>query len=180
MVELPCGHCLSHAAIYGQDGSVWASSETFPEVTDAQIENIVGGFSDPSKLQMEGLKLGDTKYMMVFAEPDVIRGKLGSGKRASNWLPSCSTCQQPTACHHRRCFAASQDRRHSSCKHTLRHPLLVISTPLAHLPFLLAGGVTIKKTNSAVVIGVYAEPVTHSECNVVVENLGDYLKDQGL
>ena len=43
-----------------------------------------------------------------------------------------------------------------------------------------AGGVTIKATNGALVIGIYAEGVTPGECNVVVEQLGDYLKDQGI
>lgn len=35
----------------------------------------------------------------------------------------------------------------------------------------LAGGVTIKKTASALVVGIYGEGVTPDECNVVVENL---------
>lgn len=39
---------------------------------------------------------------------------------------------------------------------------------------------TIKKTETALVFGIYGEGVTGSECNVVVENLGDYLKDQGI
>ncbi|CAI9100475.1 OLC1v1037587C1 [Oldenlandia corymbosa var. corymbosa] len=43
-----------------------------------------------------------------------------------------------------------------------------------------AGGVTIKKTGQALVIGVYEEPVTPGQCNMVVERLGDYLVDQGL
>ncbi|KAL6770886.1 PRO1 [Auxenochlorella protothecoides x Auxenochlorella symbiontica] len=43
-----------------------------------------------------------------------------------------------------------------------------------------SGGVTIKKTTTALVFGIYGEGVTGSECNVVVENLGDYLKDQGI
>ncbi|KAG6541597.1 hypothetical protein Mapa_016990 [Marchantia paleacea] len=42
------------------------------------------------------------------------------------------------------------------------------------------GGVTIKKTNSALVIGLYTEPTTGGECNVVVERLGDYLYEQGI
>eukprot|EP00252_Welwitschia_mirabilis_P020157 TRINITY_DN4878_c0_g1_i1.p1 TRINITY_DN4878_c0_g1~~TRINITY_DN4878_c0_g1_i1.p1 ORF type:complete len:133 (-),score=9.87 TRINITY_DN4878_c0_g1_i1:265-663(-) len=41
------------------------------------------------------------------------------------------------------------------------------------------GGVTIKKTTSTIVIGIYEEPVTASDCNMVVERLGDYLIDQG-
>ncbi|CAO2161393.1 unnamed protein product, partial [Urochloa humidicola] len=42
------------------------------------------------------------------------------------------------------------------------------------------GGVTIKKTNLAIIIGIYEEPVTPGQCNMVVEGLGDYLVDQGI
>lgn len=41
-------------------------------------------------------------------------------------------------------------------------------------------GVTIKKTNSALVIGIHGEKVTPGECNLLVENLADYLKEQGI
>lgn len=41
-----------------------------------------------------------------------------------------------------------------------------------------SGGVTLKKTNCALVIGIYDEPVTPGDCNMVVERLGDYLIDQ--
>ncbi|CAI0628552.1 unnamed protein product [Linum tenue] len=43
-----------------------------------------------------------------------------------------------------------------------------------------SGGVTIKKTGQALVIGIYDEPMTPGQCNVIVERLGDYLADQGL
>ncbi|CAL0330900.1 unnamed protein product [Lupinus luteus] len=43
-----------------------------------------------------------------------------------------------------------------------------------------SGGVTIKKTGQALVFGLYEEPVTPGQCNMVVERLGDYLIDQGL
>jgi len=43
-----------------------------------------------------------------------------------------------------------------------------------------SGGVCVKKTVSAFVIGVYDTPVQPPECNVVVENLGDYLAGQGI
>ncbi|XVE98067.1 hypothetical protein REPUB_Repub03eG0073400 [Reevesia pubescens] len=43
-----------------------------------------------------------------------------------------------------------------------------------------SGGVTIKKTGQALVFGIYEEPVTPGQCNMVVERLGDYLADQGL
>ncbi|XP_010249471.1 PREDICTED: profilin-like [Nelumbo nucifera] len=43
-----------------------------------------------------------------------------------------------------------------------------------------SGGITIKKTNQALIFGVYEEPVTPGQCNMVVERLGDYLIEQGL
>lgn len=47
------------------------------------------------------------------------------------------------------------------------------------MPFQGTGGVTIKKTNLALIIGIYDEPMTGGQCNMVVERLGDYLYDQG-
>lgn len=43
-----------------------------------------------------------------------------------------------------------------------------------------SAGATIKKTGQALIIGIYDEPVTGGQCNMVVERLGDYLIDQGL
>ncbi|KAH1114040.1 hypothetical protein J1N35_007418 [Gossypium stocksii] len=42
------------------------------------------------------------------------------------------------------------------------------------------GGVTVKKTGQALIFGIYDEPVTPGQCNMVVERLGDYLVDQGM
>ncbi|KAF8663226.1 hypothetical protein HU200_055830 [Digitaria exilis] len=42
------------------------------------------------------------------------------------------------------------------------------------------GGVTIKKTNQAIIIGIYEEPMTLVQCNIIVERHGDYLIDQGV
>ena len=41
-------------------------------------------------------------------------------------------------------------------------------------------GVTVKKTASALVIGIYDQSVQAADANVVVENLGDYLLGQGI
>lgn len=41
-----------------------------------------------------------------------------------------------------------------------------------------SGGVTIKKTNLALIVGIYDEPMTAGQCNMVVERLGDYLIEQ--
>nr|GFB50934.1 profilin-1 like [Tanacetum cinerariifolium] len=40
------------------------------------------------------------------------------------------------------------------------------------------GGVTVKKTAMSLIIGVYDEPMTPGQCNMIVERLGDYLLDQ--
>ncbi|KAK4391738.1 Profilin-3 [Sesamum angolense] len=41
-----------------------------------------------------------------------------------------------------------------------------------------SGGATVKKTNLALIIGIYDEPMTPGQCNMVVEKIGDYLVDQ--
>ena len=37
-----------------------------------------------------------------------------------------------------------------------------------------------KKRTLALLIGIYDEPMTAGQCNMVVERLGDYLIEQGL
>ncbi|KAK3213028.1 hypothetical protein Dsin_017734 [Dipteronia sinensis] len=43
-----------------------------------------------------------------------------------------------------------------------------------------SGGVTVKKTNLALIIGIYDEPLTPGQCNMIVEKLGDYLIEQAV
>ncbi|KAF4398088.1 hypothetical protein G4B88_019809 [Cannabis sativa] len=43
-----------------------------------------------------------------------------------------------------------------------------------------AGGITVKKTGAAMIFGIYDEPMTPGQCNIIVERLGDYLIDQNL
>ncbi|KAJ9707589.1 hypothetical protein PVL29_002565 [Vitis rotundifolia] len=43
-----------------------------------------------------------------------------------------------------------------------------------------SGGVTTKKTGQALIFGIYEEPLTPGQCNMIVERMGDYLVDQGL
>lgn len=121
MQPLSGGGTLLHAAIVGHDGGVWAQNDTFPEITDEEVEAIMKGFDDASVLAVNGLRIGGEKYMVLAGEPgEVLRGKKGPG------------------------------------------------------------GVTVKKTHSAIVVGIYGDGVTPGECNVAVETLGDYLKDQGI
>ncbi|KAM0932563.1 putative profilin [Dioscorea sansibarensis] len=41
-------------------------------------------------------------------------------------------------------------------------------------------GVTVKKANQALIFGVYDEPMTPGQCNMIVERMGNCLTDQGL
>ncbi|KMZ59292.1 Profilin-1 [Zostera marina] len=43
-----------------------------------------------------------------------------------------------------------------------------------------SGGITIKKTGQALIVGLYDEPLTPGQCNMIVEGMGDYLIDQGM
>ena len=121
MVALPNGHTLTHAAIIGHDGGVWASNAEFPEMDEAQVKTIVAGFDDGQVLIDKGLVLGETKYQLVKGEPgEVIRGRKGDD------------------------------------------------------------GVCIKKTGTAFVVGIYGKGVQAGDCNMIVEGLGDYLKEMEL
>lgn len=50
MCQLPGGGQLDHAAIWGQDGGIWAQDASFPAVTPEEIAALVAGFSDSSAL----------------------------------------------------------------------------------------------------------------------------------
>ncbi|KAM7274488.1 hypothetical protein ACFE04_016354 [Oxalis oulophora] len=114
------GNYLSSAAILGHDGSVWAKSDSFPQVKLEEVAAIMKDFEEPGHLAPTGLYLDATKYMVIQGEPGaVIRGKKGPG------------------------------------------------------------GSTIKKTNMSLIIGIYDEPMTPGQCNMIVERLGDYLIEQG-
>ena len=61
MCILPGGGQLSSAAIVGQDGGVWAQSVGFPAITPSEVEALLAGLEDPSKLAMTGIVLGGEK-----------------------------------------------------------------------------------------------------------------------
>lgn len=121
MVSLPNGKTLTHAAIIGQDGGVWAKDAAFPDITPEQISDIVAGFDGGENIVTNGLKIGEQKFLVVQGEAGaVIRGRKGDD------------------------------------------------------------GVCIKKTATAVVVGIYGQGVVAGDCNVIVEGLGDYLKEMGV
>lgn len=121
MVELPNGKTLSHAAIIGLDGGIWAKDDAFPDISADEVTNIVKGFDDQQVLIDEGLLIGGEKYLLVQGEKGiVIRGRKGDD------------------------------------------------------------GVCIKKTVTAMVVGIYGEGVQPGDCNMIVEGLGDYLRDMDM
>ncbi|XP_019199356.1 PREDICTED: profilin-like [Ipomoea nil] len=114
------GNKLSAAAILGLDGSVWAQSANFPQISPAEITSILKDFDEPGSLAPTGMHISGAKYMVIQGEPGVVvRGKKGPG------------------------------------------------------------GICIKKTTQCLLFGLYDEPMTPGQCNLVVERLGDYLVDQG-
>ena len=48
LVPLPNGGQLSHAAIIGQDGGVWAQDAGFPAVSVDEVQALVKGCNDTS------------------------------------------------------------------------------------------------------------------------------------
>jgi len=57
------GH-VTKAAIFGTDGSKWATSTGF-DINAAELKELNTGFSDPSKFQAGGIKIGGNKYMFI-------------------------------------------------------------------------------------------------------------------
>lgn len=62
----------------------------------------------------------------------------------------------------------------------LLHSYIYIHSFVGQFAMQGAGGITVKKTGQALIFGIYDEPLTPGQCNIIVERLGDYLIDQGL
>ena len=65
--DLPGGGKLSHAAIIGLDGGVWAQSPEFPQLSPEQVQALLKGVDEPNSLGGTGIKVGGP------AEEDVIK-----------------------------------------------------------------------------------------------------------
>eukprot|EP01023_Acetabularia_acetabulum_P012630 TRINITY_DN1591_c0_g1_i1.p3 TRINITY_DN1591_c0_g1~~TRINITY_DN1591_c0_g1_i1.p3 ORF type:complete len:130 (-),score=34.40 TRINITY_DN1591_c0_g1_i1:293-682(-) len=112
---------LQHAAILGkEDGAVWACSENFPTVDDAEFANLMAALGNPTEKAISGIFLGGTKYFYLRGTAgELLIGKIGSG------------------------------------------------------------GICIRATEQCLLVGIYGEGTVPSECNLIVENLGDYLQEAG-
>lgn len=76
MTELAGGRTLASGAILGLDGSLWASSEGFPELSNEETEVLLQAFDSPDILQSKGLRLNGQKYVAIGGTPgSVVRGR---------------------------------------------------------------------------------------------------------
>ncbi|CAL5443888.1 unnamed protein product [Camellia sinensis] len=160
------GNHLTAASILGHDGSIWAQSSSFPKFKPEEITGIMKDFDEPGFLAPTGLYLGGTKYMVIQGEAGaVIRGK------------KCVTLLVVSLLY--LLFIMKSTR---STEESLAAFFICASMTLDSSSEVAggAGGVTIKKTGQALIFGIYDEPVTPGQCNMVVERMGDYLIDQGL
>ncbi|CAF2156767.1 unnamed protein product [Brassica rapa] len=119
------GHHLTSAAIIGLDGSVWAQSANFPQVTLCLL-------LDHAYETMDTLSLN---YFFAFSY--TFNGQI------------------------------------------YNHLISGVRNLVSKLKNVISG-ITIKKTGQSMVFGLYEEPVTPGQCNMVVERLGDYLIEQDL
>merc|ERR1719479_374135 len=68
---------VAAATICGHDGSIWASSAGF-NVTAAELKSLATNFANTEVLAMNGIRIGEKKYMYLSASDKVIRGKSGT------------------------------------------------------------------------------------------------------
>jgi len=158
MCTLPGGGQLVGAAIIGHDGGLWASSSAFPAASAEEVEAWMKGLADPDSLAMTGIKLGGEKARSA-------AGELTGGRyrmRTKNRLAAPPPGLRPDPRLPPQYFSIGGEAG------------IVIRGKKG------AGGLTIKKTVTALVVGVYGEGVSPGDCSVVVENLGDYLSGQGI
>lgn len=161
-------------------------------------------FNEPGFLAPSGLFLGDTKYMVIQGEP----GAVIRGKKVTISI-SYVMITYYTSIHHQIVvnfsFKWRLDIMHSRLQSHVPLPrwaparelyiylyskiqsTFILTFQVWHFSFSIclcdcqgSGGITIKKTNQALIFGIYEEPLTPGQCNMVVERLGDYLVDQGM
>lgn len=65
---------VSRGAIYGVDGRKWASTSGF-DVTCEEIKTLVGGFTDPTRLFKEGVRVSGRCYTCTRAESGLVMGR---------------------------------------------------------------------------------------------------------
>ncbi|PNH08770.1 Profilin [Tetrabaena socialis] len=64
------GTTLTSAAILGHDGGVWAQSEKFPVISDAETAQLLAAMADSS---ITSVNITGVKYMKLSADDKVLR-----------------------------------------------------------------------------------------------------------
>lgn len=65
---------VTRGAIYGKEGRKWASSKGF-DVSSDEVKSLVCGFTDPSKLWKDGVRVGGSVFTCTRAESGLIVGR---------------------------------------------------------------------------------------------------------
>ncbi|RLM93448.1 hypothetical protein C2845_PM08G02890 [Panicum miliaceum] len=149
-------------------------------VKPEEITAIMNDFNEPGSLAPTGLYLGGSKYMVIQGEPGVvIRGKKILQLLAISWLPlvfakSDERCTREVVNQSKQLIYFEEEKLIPDRTYDPDRSFLS-----SEFECYLDQVVTIKKTNLAIIIGIYEEPMTPGQCNMVVERLSDYLVDQG-
>eukprot|EP01115_Flamella_aegyptia_P015167 TRINITY_DN91225_c0_g1_i1.p1 TRINITY_DN91225_c0_g1~~TRINITY_DN91225_c0_g1_i1.p1 ORF type:complete len:127 (+),score=58.00 TRINITY_DN91225_c0_g1_i1:32-412(+) len=69
---------VTKAAIFGHDGSQWASSAGF-QISGPEVQALIGGFTNPAALRASGIHLAGEKYLTLRMDDASIYGKRGTG-----------------------------------------------------------------------------------------------------
>jgi len=65
------------AAIVGQDGNTWATSQGFT-ISKEEATTLIKAYKDPSAIRANGLRIAGTRYITLKADDRSIYGKQGS------------------------------------------------------------------------------------------------------
>lgn len=68
---------VTKGAIYGMDGRKWAASKGF-NVTSDEVKILVSGFTDPTSLWTDGVKVGGRTFTCTRSETGLIVGRESS------------------------------------------------------------------------------------------------------
>jgi len=65
---------VTKGAIYGKDGRKWATSKGF-DVSQEEVKSLVCGFTDPSSVWKDGVKVAGSRFSCTRAESALIIGR---------------------------------------------------------------------------------------------------------
>lgn len=68
---------ISKAAILGQEGGVWATSKNY-QLSPQEQTTILTAHNNPDATQANGIRLANTKFFTLSADPRSIYGKKGA------------------------------------------------------------------------------------------------------